>query len=324
VLIMGVISVFVGRVLSFNEKSYSSTDQLTQVQQDLRAVSDLLERDLRHAGMLVPDDLAICGVDAVDGPDILYVSDALAIDPDDDFTTYGGIDVTSGDATSLGTTALDVSSLIIETSPPSRPAYDADGDGANDSDFQVGGGIIIVDSANLDRGVACGTVDAINVGSETLTVTVRSTLATSANLIAVPAHEYRVSGTQLLWNGSVVADGIEDLQVVYIVDNDDDDQVDTPQEIFGDDENAAHNLFNSNTPNYGSGTISISTSESVAALMREVQVSIVARVRLEDEDYSAGLPQATGNRDLSGATADGFRRRVVTTKVMLRNVDIKI
>jgi prepilin-type N-terminal cleavage/methylation domain-containing protein len=324
VAIMGIISIFVGRVLTFNEHAYQSTDQLTQAQQDLRAVNDLLERDLRHAGMLVPDDVAICGIDAVNGPDTLYVSDALAIDPQDDFSTYAGITVTSGDASASPST-LDLSSLIVEPSPPSRPAYDTNGDGTNDSDFQVGGGVILVSTDSPEKGVACGRVTAVNVGGTAITVAFDALLTTATtNMIAVPAHEYRVVGNQLLWDGNVVANDIEDLQVVYIIDNDNDNQVDVPQEIFGDDETTANDLFKSNSPSYGGGTINIAAGTSAAALVREVQVSLVARTRLEDKEYTSGVPQARGNRDLSGATADGYRRRVITTKVMLRNVHIEI
>ncbi|HEY5656237.1 MAG TPA: PilW family protein [Myxococcota bacterium] len=320
--IMGLVAVYMGRVLMINEKAYSSTDQLSEAQQNLRAIDDLLERDLRHAGLMVPDAVAICGVDNVNGPDILYVSDALAIDTQDDFSTYGGAAVTSGDADSTGVTTLTLSELIIEPSPPNRPAYDIDGNGTNDSDFQKGGGVIIASTSSTTAGVACGTVTAVNVGSDQITVDVRSTLSATTNLIAVPAHEYRVDGTRLLWNNNVLTDGVEDFQVTYIIDNNDDNQVDAANEVFGDDESSPHQLFNQSNPNAGSGSVTL--TGGAGELVREVQVSIVVRTRREDEDFTAGRLQATGNRDVSGVTADGFRRRVITTKVMLRNVAMQI
>ena len=324
VAIMGMVAVYMGRILTVNEKTYSSTDQLSQAQQNLRAIDDLLERDLRHAGLMVPDAVAVCGVDNINGPDILYVSDALAIDPQDDFSTYAGASVTSGDADSAGTTTLTLSDLIIESSPPNRPAYDTDGNGTNDSDFQVNGGVIIASTSNPTAGVACGSVTAVNVGSEQITVNVRSALSATTNLIAVPAHEYRVDGTRLLWNGNALTDGVEDLQVTYIIENDDppDNQVDAADEVFGDDETVAHQLFNQSNPNAGHGTVTLTGSAS--ELVREVRVNIVVRTRLEDEDFTSGRFQGTENRDVSGVTADGFRRRVITTKVMLRNVAMQI
>jgi hypothetical protein len=312
-----------GRILTVNEKTYSSTDQLSQAQQNLRAIDDLLERDLRHAGLMVPDAVAVCGVDNINAPDILYVSDALAIDSQNDFSTYGGSGVTGGNATGTGPRLLTLDDLIIEPSPPSRPAYDTDGNGTNDSDFQVNGGVIIADTSSPTQGVACGTVTAVNLGGSQITVDVRSGLSTSVSLIAIPAHEYRVDGTQLLWNGNALTDAVEDLQVTYIIDNNDppDNQV-TADEIFGDDESSAHNLFDDPSPSYGGGTITL--TGSAAELVREVRVNIVVRTRLEDEDFTSGRFQGTENRDVSGVTADGFRRRVITTKVMLRNVAMQI
>lgn len=322
VAIMGLVSIYVGRILTVNEQAYSATDQLSQAQQNLRAIDDLIERDLRHAGLMVPDAVAVCGVDDVNGPDTLYLSDALAIDPQDDFSTYGGADVTSGDASSTGVRTLTLSDLIMEPSPPNRPAYDTDGNGTNDSDFQQNGGVIIASTSNPTAGVACGTITNVNLGSSQITVNVRSNLSATASLIAVPAHEYRINGTQLLWNGNPLTDGIEDFQVTYVIENDGDNQVDVNNEIFGDNETAAHQLFNQSNPNAGSGAVTL--SDSASALVREIRVNIVARTRLEDEDFTAGRFQGTENRDISGVTADGFRRRVITTKVMLRNVAMQI
>jgi prepilin-type N-terminal cleavage/methylation domain-containing protein len=324
VAIMGLVAVYMGRILTVNEKTYSSTDQLSQAQQNLRAIDDLLERDLRHAGLMVPDAVAVCGVDNINAPDVLYVSDALAIDPQGDFSTYSGATVTSGNASSTGSVTLTLSDLVIEPSPPDRPAYDTDGNGTNDSDFQINGGVIIASTTNPTAGVACGTVTAVNTGSDQITVDVRSDLSETAGLIAVPAHEYRVNGTQLLWNGNALTDGVEDLQVTYIIENDDppDNQVDAANEIFGDDETSAHQLFNQDNPNAGSGAVTL--TGSAAELVREVRVNIVVRTRLEDEEFASGRFQGTENRDVSGVTADGFRRRVITTKVMLRNVAMQI
>jgi len=327
VAIMGLVSVYVGRILTVNEQAYQITDQTSEAQQNLRAIENLLERDLRHAGFMVPDPIGICGVDDRDGPDTLYVSDALAIDQQDDFTSYSGASATlssGGVGTAGGSAILALSSLIIEPSPPSRPAYDTDGDGANDSDFQVGGGVIFSDAASetsLKAGVGCGTVTNVDIGNKRITVTVRSPLSSTGSLIAAPAHEYRISGTQLLWNGSVIADGIDDFQVTYIVDNDDDGVFDADED-FGDNGTADHNLFNSATPNHGTGTITL--TDSASSLVREVRVNVIARTRIEDESFTMGHAQAKENRDVSSATADGFRRRTVTTTVMLRNIGVEV
>ena len=51
-------------------------DQVTEAQQNLRAVADLIERDVRRAGYMVPPHAAICGYDQTAGPDTLFVTNA--------------------------------------------------------------------------------------------------------------------------------------------------------------------------------------------------------------------------------------------------------
>jgi len=325
VAIMGMVSVFVGRILTVNERAYVASDQISQAQQNLRAIGDLLERDLRHAGLMVPDMVALCGIDSVNGPDTLYLSDAMAVDPQGDFTTYGGATITSGNASSLnGPFWIDLASMTVEGATPARPAYDTDGNGTNDSDFRVGGGVIIADSDNPEDGVACGQVTAVDIGGSRINVFVRQNLSNTTNLIAVPAHEYRIESGRLLWNNKVLTDGIEDFQVTYVIDNNGDNQV-TADEIFGDnDETAAHELFKRDDPDPGAGPAITLNAAGAAASVREVRVNLIARTRLEDETYTQGRAQGTENRDVSGVTADGFRRRRITTKVMMRNVGIQI
>lgn len=322
VAIMGLVSVFVGRILTVNERAYVASDQVSQAQQNLRAIGDLLERDLRHAGLMVPDMVSLCGIDSANGPDALYVSDAMAVDPQDDFSTYGGIAITSGDAGSTGGPFwLDLTSLTVEGATPARPAYDTDNNGTNDSDFQVGGGVIITRADEPEEGVACGEVRNVDIGGSRINVFVRQNMSQTTNLIAVPAHEYRIENGRLLWNNKTLADGIEDFQVTYIIDNNNDNQV-TANEVFGDDETSGHNLFQDDEPTHGASTTVLDAG--AAELVREIRVNLIARTRLEDEEYTQGHVLGTENRDISSASADGFRRRRITTKVMLRNVGIQI
>jgi hypothetical protein len=69
--------------------------------------------------------------------------------------------------------------------------YDTDADGTNDSDFRVGGGAILADLDQPDRGVACGIVEAVDASSPfSVTVNFGNVLAvgTSQDLVLVPAH----------------------------------------------------------------------------------------------------------------------------------------
>jgi hypothetical protein len=53
--------------------------------------------------------------------------------------------------------------------------------------------------------------------------------------------------------------------------------------------------------------------------LREVRLNLVVRTRDAERGYDAGMFQATENRAAAAAT-DGFRRRVHTSTVRLRNV----
>jgi hypothetical protein len=51
-----------------------------------------------------------------------------------------------------------------------------------------------------------------------------------------------------------------------------------------------------------------------------VRVNLVTRTRSEDREWTQGRLQATENRAAAGVGSDGFRRRVHTSTVMLRNL----
>jgi prepilin-type N-terminal cleavage/methylation domain-containing protein len=79
VAIFGLVAIYVGRVLTVNERAYHTVENTSESQQNLRVFGELIENDLRHAGLMVPRDGAVCGVDQ--RARILYVSDGGAIDP---------------------------------------------------------------------------------------------------------------------------------------------------------------------------------------------------------------------------------------------------
>jgi prepilin-type N-terminal cleavage/methylation domain-containing protein len=314
VAIFGLVAIYVGRILAVNEQAYHTVENTSESQQNLRVFGELVEDNLRHAGMMVPRGLAVCGRDFDNAPDVLYVSDAAAIDPRDDTTSYAGATV-SGGVTNLNVGAsqtLTLTTLIIEPSPPSRPAYDTDGDGVADSDFRENAGVIIYDSTSEARGNACGTVTDVDVANSTITVTGTAAMAAGAGtaLRAVPANEFRISGAELQWNGIALADDIEDFQVGYVFDLDGDNVIDTaPDELRS---------FSTS----GTGSTAFASSALAANQMREIAVGIVARARRADPNFS-GQRQALLNR-AAVTTPDGFRRRTFQTRVLLRNLAMRI
>src|SRR5688572_20294400 len=147
VAIFGLVAVYVGRILTVNERAYHTVENTSESQQNLRVFGELVEDDVRHAGMMVSTNAAVCGRDFPNAPDVLYVSDAAAIDPDDDVAPYNGasVDAPVGttNLTAGASVTLTLSSLVIETGAPNRPAYDTDSNGIADSDFREDGGVIV-------------------------------------------------------------------------------------------------------------------------------------------------------------------------------------
>jgi Tfp pilus assembly protein PilW len=307
--LMGLVTMYLMQTFTVSHKAYVVVDQVVESQQNMRAISDLMQRDLRHAGFLVPPGTAVCAVDFTNGSDWLYVSDADVIDPLGSLDTKGATfpgDNINGVGAKGGKVANSVTiNLVLD----GQPSYDTNADSVNDSDFRVGGGVIVADRNDPSRGVSCGVVTAVDLASNKLSFDTVSpqlgALTGVAALVAVPAHEYRINNLfQLLRDGVVLAQGIEDLQVAFLVDangnNVDDD------EYHGD----------ANGPVYNSSAVD-------GNQVFEVRVSLVVRTRAEDVDFNQGQFQATENR-AAVAGNDGFRRRVHTNTVLLRNVYTRI
>ena len=308
--ILGFALVSMMVSISLSNRAYTTTDQVTESQQALRAMAYLLERDIRHTGMMVPLGASLCADDNQGSPDVLYVTDAEAIDPGNDLVPYNGAEV-QGAVTNVaatgGTTTLVLDSLVLEPPSPTRAAYDADGNGTNDSDFQANGGVIVMDLNDPTRGVACGPVTAVNVGGTSVTFrTVSKALGAAGGgvqLVAIPAHVYAIAnGDQLTRNGRLLAEGIEDLQLAYFLDANSDGLVD-PGDMHGTGAGVNANFDAQNTD---------------MRLLREVRLNLVVRTRNPDSEFT-GEPQAFENR--TAGAADGFRRRVYTSTLRVRNMD---
>jgi prepilin-type N-terminal cleavage/methylation domain-containing protein len=307
--VFATVSILFTRAFTVNQNHYVQIDQVVDSQQKLRAISDLMETDIRHAGMMVSESAAICAVDDDNGPDMLYLSDADAIDPGNDKQAYDGAQVQGAVAgVSPGSGTLIVDTLTIENEA-TRSAYDTDNDGTNDSDFTVNGGVIVVDLLDPSRGSACGRVTSVSPGSNQITVNVISgalgTATGPTRLVLVPAHEYRIDNLgNFLRNGLVLIPGIEDFQVAFFVDLDGDFQVDTG-ETRGD----------------GTGSDYVASAIDAADL-REIRFNLIARAQLADPEFNGAFLAAENRNPVAGS--DGFRRRLHTSTVMLRNVGTRM
>lgn len=308
--LMGIVLVYLMQSFSAQQRTYVMVDQVTEAQQNLRAISDLVEREIRLAGFMVDEGGAVCGVDATNGADTLFVSDAAALDPATAVQPTLGARLSAGSVPASGSVTLTLGSgdtVVLD----GQPAYDSiNADGVNDSDFRVGGGVIVYDRNSPSRGAACGTVTSVPSTTSLRVNFLAWTLggaAAGAQLVAVPAHVYQINGTaQLLRDGDLLSDDVEDLQVAYFYDN-----------------NANNSVADAGE---GLGT-TVATSYAASAAdnsnLRELRLNFVVRTRGSDPTFTQGVFQTTENRTVVPApTAQDSqtRRRVHTTTVRVRNV----
>ncbi len=341
--VLAVIMFYLTNVLVFQSRSYEVVDDVTEVQQNLRAIGDLVEREVRSTGMLVQEGGAACAIDNdFQGSDILFVTDSQAINPANlkdaglGSTIVAGYSGNGTDNVTLSRRALEPDQTLL--------AYDNDSplNGASDSDFfwpgvGLGGGVIVTDKKNPERGAQCGMITrVVQTGLAGLTVDVDWTIRIGANthapapaglgpvplgggapeLVMIPANMYLVDRTvpnqPRLWrNGTILADDVEDLQVAFFHDADDDGIVD-PGEWSGD--TAA-------TP-YTSGLVDNTFLRAIrfSMVIRSAQQDVTV---VQDPNLAFGLRPVLENAPVPVAAADGFRRRVQTRTVRPRNVGLR-
>ena len=310
VAILSIVIVAVMQSFVVQNKAYTVTDQVVEAQQNLRAVAWLFERDARMAGFMVPEAAALCALDRDDEPDVVWFTDSDAIDPENQERNALGVDVTVGSYSGTGSQDLTVSDVVLD----GIPFYDTDGDGTADSDFAIDAGAILVDLDDPARGSACGIVEDVAGGTVTVDFLTSITPSPGARLILVPAHVYQVDETGdtpvLRRNGRLLAAGVEDLQLAFFFDVNRNGEIDDPDQATGE------------LPG-GAGAAPVYQSDEWDNRdLREVQINLVVRTRSPDQEHPSGQFQTTENRVSPGGT-DGFRRRVHSSTVRLRNVGFR-
>lgn len=308
-----VIVAYALATFTYQHQTYVVVDQVSETQQNTRAIASLMERDIRNAGYMVAVEAASCGIDADDSPDVLYLSDADAIRNVDELGAAMMSEKLGADVSAISAGSPDVitvDDVVID----GQATYDTNADGNPDSDFQLGAGAILVDVANPERGSRCGRVTAVSLGASpkvSVDLAQNAFGAAASNpedLVLVPAHVYAVADgppPELRRNGELLAKDIEDLQVAWFFDDDGDGQVDGGEYrgVEGND--------------YDPTALD-------ANALREIRVNLVARTRDDDprNPDSAGTGQSVENRDTNVAGDDGRRRRVHTATVRVRNIQV--
>jgi prepilin-type N-terminal cleavage/methylation domain-containing protein len=323
--ILGVVMFGLTATFTANQKTHITVDQVTVAQQNLRVVAEIIENDLRMSGYMVPGHAAVCLGDSGTGADTLYLSDADAI--------LSVAEIQSQDSGLLGS---ELGVPITNISPGSSVG----GSGMTlvlserwvdlgaEADFAVGAGVMVVDKNDSEGRVVCGTITSLTnsagdgaslvVDFDTAAVTFGS--GSTTEIAAIPALVYKIiepgggdtDRYQLRRNGILVANDVEDMQLVLFFDADDDGVVEAG-EVEGDDGSMV-----------GDG-ISIIHSPALAdgRSLKQVRINLVMSTEREDPDQRAPLsqPQITGNRDPSSIAApDRKKRRVYQSTIRLRNV----
>jgi len=284
-LVVGILAIVTAQILgifSSQLQTYQGQKAAIETQDDARLAADLVFNDVRMAGYMIPRSAAISALDGGNaGTDTLCVSDPAVLDDVQvDLATdrFPGASLTDA----LGGT---------DTQVKLNPAeLDIDGDG--DDDFAVDAGIIIVDGTNTH----CARITNIAGVSGTITFTPATPggyAATTAG-VAAPAVVYERTGAGLTRNTLLVSRHVEDLQIEFGVDANDDGQL-------SGGEFPIHGLFGQNP-----------------TLVRLVRLSVLARAAVEDTQIEGSGRQAVANR--TAGAADDYRRRLVTVSATPRNL----
>ena len=299
------------------------TDQIVEVQNNVRAVSSLLEREVRMAGFMVGNAASVCGVDRTTGSDELFLSETEPIVPDDERAGTLGARLATGqnwlttwpaqaDVVNKTDRTLGLDSATTDLDGDGSYFYDNDDNGTPEADFRVGGGVIVGDIANPARGTACGVVIAASANSITFQIYGGQLVAHVASsdaeedLVFVPAAHYRVNTTGFTTgrferNGDLLAEGVDDFQISFLFDDNEDDVIDA-----GDERGAT-------------SASSYDALDQDNSNLKEVRFSIVIRTRAGDANFNAGSFIANENR-VPIAGTDSFRRREIWGAVRPRNV----
>ena len=300
------------------------TEQIVEVQNNVRAVSSLLEREIRMAGFMVPEVVSVCGIDQTTGPDEIYLSEIEMIVPDDEragtlgarLSSIASWDVTTAVGDTV--TALALDSTTTDLDDDGSFFYDNDGNGTPEADFRVGGGFILGDLANPARGTVCGTVGAASSTQITLTVLSGQLTAHSASsdapeeIVLVPAARYAIADLatgRLERNGDLLVKDVDDFQISYFFD--DGDGVIENGTLGSEEERGVVTA--------GGVTTVYDPSDQDNSELVEVRFSIVLRAASNDPDFNDGEFVSFENR-APVAGNDNFRRRVLIGAVRPRNV----
>lgn len=282
--IVAIVTSQVLGMLSTQAKTYANQSQVLDIQEDARLVAELVLQDIRMAGFMVPPRVGISSSDGSNtAADVICASDPNIIS---DSALDAAMDRFRGAAVSAAVSGGDNGVEVV--------AADMDIDGDGDDDFAVDAGIIISEGTNSH----CARI--ISIAGNNITFTPRTPTGfsvTSIDGLAVPAvtYEIPISGSGLYRNNQLISSRVEDVQIEFGVDADNDGLLDAGE-----------------FPRHG-----LNGSDPSDVLW--VRLSVTTRTGREDTELTSNGFQAVGNRN-SAAIPDRFMRRQVVVVAAPRNL----
>ena len=277
VVIFQTLGLFVSQ-----QKIYYVQQRVVAAQEDARLAADMMHREVRMAGFMVT---AFAGISTRDGDttasDVLCVSDPSVLDA-----------TKIDDATDRFDRAVITFAVGGTDSSVTISANHADVDEDGDDDFEVDHGIIISDGSQT----WCAHVTSVSttsIGFDPPTPGGFAVAATTGR--AVPAVIYQRTGAGLERNKKLLSSQVEDVQVAFGLDLDDDG-------VIAGAEFPIHDIKTANTNR-----------------IQEVRVSVLTRTRTEDPALTGNGRQKVENRAASG-TPDAYRRRLAVLRAAPRNM----
>jgi type IV pilus assembly protein PilW len=308
-LVAGIYSLFITQ-----HRSYSVQDQVAGVQQDARVALDIMARDVRMAGCMIGSEgFDVNGAQfAVTPNNNTTIPDSITIAGAADQFMSGGNPVTVrsidastvtlgvyNSATATWSNVDDIDSFF-DTDKERFVAFESDSTYVLYQISNITGQVLTLNSpppANLATILGTdSTGTPVTVGARVFRVKAITYSVTALNgnpgVGVLRRNENTGNGAQPL-AGDGITTFVEDLQVAYQV--------------------AGNNdwIFDEDTAAWPAGTTN--------ADIRMVRISLVVRTAVPDsQDTSFSRPACEDH--VASATNDGFRRRVYTTVVKVRNL----
>ena len=280
-LAIGAVTVAAGyEIFISSHRSYVTQTQLSTTQQNVRIAMELMARDARAAGFGAPQPSGVVnGLSHV----VTAWNNINNVDQDDAITLVGGYQQAGTVTFTPGNNANQEGSTLLQLLSP--------GEG---SQFNT-----TTKRALSIMGIFYAQIANVDGATLTLDRPLDRTYAGGEAVYRVESVTYQLDGTDPLHpalvrtdsNGpqTVVTD-IEDLQFAYLLTN--------------------------------GAVINDAAGETLAGLESQVQavrISLVARSRTEEVNPLAGLSRPALEDHVAATTDDGYRRRVLSRVVALRN-----